>query len=907
MHGTSSGRLRGAIMTPQSLRGAPLATLRSAELSEAERSISRPGALLLLVGEPGAGKHVLARQLLASIPEPRPAVVVLNASPTIQPIPFALIRTVLPHQEQTEALDAAAGYSAVVAAWPQQHPGTVILVDDADSADDLSLQVIAALCGTPGYRVIITARDLSALPLPVLQLLREQPASIVEFTPLTLPQSTALINHLLSPGMVEAETGTRIHRATLGNPLHITELVASLLRSGALMHFDGLFSWSGGDEATMSLPDFLINELSRATPEIRSALLTVALAEPIPLSALARLGDIASPAAIDELLAHRVLRSDTAADGTPLVCTSNQLIGETVRQATPPGERITLLQRIADTLPGDLELSPAETLLRSTSVLLDAGRIPSPEILWSALTAARATNSYRLTARIGRILGSDATQSEQQRIVATTARLTAARLSGLPTLLDEADLLRAPVPRDRPSQPHSLGDPMISLVPTPGDSPDTLLSRIDLGFARADVLLYRDDDVSGATKILDGLLDAYPDPDSPAHLHVVAGSYIRLAYAGKFAAARGLRLAPGAPARAPEVIPVAGADILIAGQAGRLRELRAVARHALPAALSRSGTYPTAGGEIFGALFMSEILNGQVKSAERLHRALLRAVAHPTAAYREGTGLVGVVTGTLALAQGRWGDAAAEFAASADALSRNDGSGFLPVSLAGSALALAASGRAEHAWEAIALLEQTPLRASRIVEGPIRLAAVAARFWLNDPGARDAADALARWARERALHLVELRAIHLAGAALVPLPSGACERAEALHQAIGTQFSGSLCSAILERRGGGPVQDSAAGRQLARHGVLSPLRWREPLTPREREVGGLAVLGYSTKLIAATLRISTRTVETHLARIFTKLGINDREGLAISLEQRSGLWEPTQSSVLPENTALADK
>lgn len=885
----------------------PLATLREAQLGEACLALAAPGAIVLLIGEAGSGRHVLAQQAISSVGGAEegptsPDVVTLNASATVQEIPFALLRAALPQAGATapaDIPDAAAGYSAVIAAWPARAGGTIFLVDDADSADELTLQVIAAAAGALHYRVVITARSLTALPLPVAQLLREKPVTVIELPPLDHTQSAQLTCHLLSPHAVEAETISRLHRVSGGNPLFLTELIASLQRSGALTRFDDLVSWTSDSTAPASLPEFLVRELSRTSPTTRSALLTIALAEPIPVSALATIGDIATPEAIDSLLEHRVLREVFAPDGSALLRTSNQLIGDTVRQAIPPGQRIRLLRRISETLPAELLHAPAETLLRGTVVLLDAGRLPSTAILWRALELARATNNYRLAVRIGRLLGADNSLSERDRIEATTARLSAARFSGVAEFLSEPDILLAPSPRGQWARPTD--DDMVTILPAPRDSTDTVLSRIRLGLARADILLYRDDDVAGARAILDRLLSVHTDPASAAYQLVVTGAYVRLAYAGEFTAARGLRDLPGAPRRAPEAIPVAGADILIAGQSGELRATRAIARHTLPAALARSAEYPTAGGEIFGALFMSEVLHGQAASAGRLHRALLRGVEHPTAAYREGTGLIGVITGTLALVEGRWVDAAAELAASIDALSRSDGTGFLPVALAARAHALAAGGRSGDAQETLSQLEHTSLRASRVFEGPIRLASVMARLWLEDPSAQEAAELLGDWAGRRDFSLIELRAIHLASLTPAPVTASTIARAEMLSERIGTRFATALATVVSERASGGPVLDTPAVRRLARHGVLAPFGWRVPLTPRERETAGLAVLGYSTKRIAARLGISTRTVEAHLAQVFIKVGVNDREGLSLHLEQRGSLWAPTRSAVFPED------
>ena len=52
------------------------------------------------------------------------------------------------------------------------------------------------------------------------------------------------------------------------------------------------------------------------------------------------------------------------------------------------------------------------------------------------------------------------------------------------------------------------------------------------------------------------------------------------------------------------------------------------------------------------------------------------------------------------------------------------------------------------------------------------------------------------------------------------------------------------------------------------------------LTPRETEIARLLVLGMTDPEIAATLFISVRTVENHVAHILAKLGVHTRTAAA---------------------------
>ena len=63
---------------------------------------------------------------------------------------------------------------------------------------------------------------------------------------------------------------------------------------------------------------------------------------------------------------------------------------------------------------------------------------------------------------------------------------------------------------------------------------------------------------------------------------------------------------------------------------------------------------------------------------------------------------------------------------------------------------------------------------------------------------------------------------------------------------------------------------SISGRAPARNG----------LTPAERRVAGLVVQGHTNREVAAALFVTDRTVETHLSRIYRKLGVRSRTELA---------------------------
>ncbi|MBD0710813.1 response regulator transcription factor, partial [Streptomyces sp. CBMA291] len=66
------------------------------------------------------------------------------------------------------------------------------------------------------------------------------------------------------------------------------------------------------------------------------------------------------------------------------------------------------------------------------------------------------------------------------------------------------------------------------------------------------------------------------------------------------------------------------------------------------------------------------------------------------------------------------------------------------------------------------------------------------------------------------------------------------------------------------------------------------------LTPREREISVLVAEGLTNQAVAERLCLSPRTVESHVARVYRKTGVETRAALA-SLVARDGAAEGGQS------------
>jgi DNA-binding NarL/FixJ family response regulator len=91
-----------------------------------------------------------------------------------------------------------------------------------------------------------------------------------------------------------------------------------------------------------------------------------------------------------------------------------------------------------------------------------------------------------------------------------------------------------------------------------------------------------------------------------------------------------------------------------------------------------------------------------------------------------------------------------------------------------------------------------------------------------------------------------------------------------------------LDRALMALTGGtGPYVPDRVIRQMATRNALRPTAGPDPakVTPREREVLGLVIEGYTNSEVAGRLGMSPNTVRTHLRSLFEKLGVSNRSGL----------------------------
>ena len=223
--------------------------------------------------------------------------------------------------------------------------------------------------------------------------------------------------------------------------------------------------------------------------------------------------------------------------------------------------------------------------------------------------------------------------------------------------------------------------------------------------------------------------------------------------------------------------------------------------------------------------------------------------------------------------------------------------------------ALAASGdddplaRADAAtFAALANASDAPARRDR------------ARTALASATPVDGADAVALWAAAETLDLIDALAGRDVETPLrsAPFDGLIARRAEPLRlAALGAELRGiargakdaaGYDAAFARATRGGPRFETHVAARLAapylrgRDAAPKADAQLEPLTAREREILELLAAGLTNREIAQRLVVSARTVETHVARVTGKLGVNSR-ARAVARAVALGIVAPPAAAI----------
>lgn len=333
--------------TPEDLVGTTTTSLvaREHELDRALHSLRFSGGVLI-TGEAGAGKTFLAARVADRLPHP--PVAWLMATRASRSTPLGALGGLLPPDLATIHPALVAQHVSTrlrelsrTAPPPRRTAPPVLVVDDAQLLDPQSAAVLLSLVSAKSVRLLGTMRAGETPSDAVTALWKELLVDRLDLDPLDRAASRTLLEAQLG-GPVASGTGEMLWRSSHGNPFYLTELARFGAEQGLLETKAGVWWWTGGAEMPPRLSELLQRRIDALSEAGREAVDVLALGEPLPYETLAA---VVPEEAILELDRHQIVVSDER-DGVLLLRFSHPLLHAVAEGRLSAARRRGLARRL---------------------------------------------------------------------------------------------------------------------------------------------------------------------------------------------------------------------------------------------------------------------------------------------------------------------------------------------------------------------------------------------------------------------------------------------------------------------------------------------------------------------------------------------------------------------------------
>ncbi len=864
---------------------------RAGELSRLAEFVAVEGGRgLVISGVAGIGKTRLLREGMKRL-DPR-EIKILAATATIATsnLPFGGLAHVLPPRQPAGLSQAGLLRWAIDSLVEDAEQSKVVIaVDDAHLLDPLSAALIYFVARAGTARVFATVRTGEAVPDPVRALWTEELAERVDLSPLTEAETGELLGEVLG-GQVDSGSVGRLWRLSEGNALLLRELVMAAHANGEISETYGIWRWTGTPRIAPSLTEVIETRIGKLRPEVRTVVEFVAHGEPIGLPLLTLASNAQAVERAEELQLIRVVPEGRRVT----VRLAHPLYGEVVRRRSP----LTRAHRQLATLAELVEKTGAkrrDDLLRVAVWRLDSNTVDNPLPLLNACQQAFASYDIPLACRLGRA-ALEADHEGRFDIAESVAILMmfADQTQEALQILDRAE----PLISNDAQRARWLASRAITAYWGQGDtsSPQRLAAGAEKLTAPRDqawvrgveaIMRTHGNDHAGADPIGRFVLSCpQATPGSQAlagsafsHLRALRGEPVRAMREVAEYQAESSKWRDDTPYFQLALEVARGTAMILAG------DLEAVqaAIAAEFSGLADAGDFSLGSGYLTLIQAQAARLGGNVETGARLARQALSRLA-------DGRIFAGQAGAELAHCLALAGDPAAQEAMQeADRLHRPTMMILYPDLERARVWVKVAMGDTEGAVSLLGKL------IARLTEDGFAGYEVFAQHDLVRLGlASEAAERLATLAATVQGALAEPAARHARAAAEndgVALLAVAEEFARLKMNLYAAEAAALAVQALRHQRSpqaSAALDRLAALRQLC-PGAVTPslLTPKSALTARERQIARLAAAGVPSKQIAEQIFLSPRTVDNHLLRIYVKLGVNGRAGLAAALRALS--------------------
>jgi DNA-binding CsgD family transcriptional regulator len=846
---------------------------------------------VVLIGEAGVGKTALARSLADALKSRGLNERFVLGTKTARAVPLAAFVRWVPVQEPHEPAVLLAAAQRALA----HEEDLLMVVDDAHLLDQLSAVLVQQVAASGTTTMIVTIRSGEAIPDAVTALWKEHHLLRIDIEPFTRAQTSELVCAVLD-GVVSDAVIDQLQDLSAGIALVVRSLLTAALENGNVIDDGSQWRLKGPLQVGADLNELLEAPLQTMAADEFEVVEIVAAAEVLDWDILRQLCDTDAVARAERRgvialvadgshtiarLGHPVLREVVRKRGG--VARSRQLntllaqhLSEFLQRTRSPGARPDVRS----------EIQLARLMTRSD---MDPDL---PVITHAAASAVTMSNV---------VLGEQLAQFAYDHGGGLIAALVLAEAMSWQGRGDEAESLLA------------------TFEPDGSDA----LATVRWGCTRAANLYWACGDVDAARAVLATVRDRVA---SEAMLGLVTAMEVSFDF---FAGRLAQTISVGSAAcAAPDLVPlamvwVASATAGALALNGRFAEVPVIAQRGLAAAQRcESGLQRFAIG-------LAEVLAltaaGDFAAADRV----CARYRDMTAGEAQANSIVDAMAGRVDLGRGALANACDELHSALSVMTEVLPRGWVMLVAAWLAQAEAARGNTAAVVAALGQAEASTGRQVAVFCPELELARAWERAAVGETtAARVHAERAAQLARHSDMLPVEMHALHTA------VRFGDRSTSARLRE-LAKLLGGPLAAAVAAHSRGladhdGDRLDDAAGRfeklgamamaadaaaQAAREHARAGTRikelesstrahWRasqcdlrtpataaieRPLqiTDREREVATLVAAGLSNRQIGDRLNVSARTVEGHLYRIFTKLGIADRDELARLLRARA--------------------
>lgn len=845
---------------------------------------------LVIYGPAGVGKTRLAEECMTTVVHNGEKIGRVTVTATAAAVPLGAVAHLIP--AGVDLSNPVEGFAAVarVLAGPQGTRQWVVLVDDLHLLDAASAVLLRHLIDAGVMRLIATVRSGEAVSDAVEALTDCDQTQRIDLMGLDSEQLEAMVRAVLG-GPVGRRTLHELHTASGGNPLYLRELVLGSLQSGTLASDGEIWELEKGAlTTTPELRELVGARLAAAAPASVPALELLALCEPVPLvdaqavASLDLLVDLESAGLISVITDWRRVSLTLA----------HPLYGEVLRANLPAARRRQLLLAQADRVKQHGQHRRDDAMHLATWQLAATGTA-DPALLLQAAALARYAHDYQQVITLIQDLPDD------QRTY-TSCLLHGEALTQLGEQWQQADVLlaEAETRADGGAQRVTatlartwnlfwLGaqtEDALAVNDAACTQTNEALSRHLLKVNEAAMRTLSGQPTEGLALLHELETNAEDAPDANVWAGAAVCKTTALDCAGRIAEA----IAWGEHAYAshmrvteqkagPHPVSQLNPLVFALADAGQLARARETADRVLADAADAPITFA------WGAFFRGRVewMAGDALAARRWYadavaqaraRGVARMLFHAWAGLAASAAVLGDLEGAeAALTQMRACPPMGVFAGEEDL---------------GQAWLLAARGNLGQAREVLIDAAGRARKTGHVPSEVLLLTDIARLGGAKDVAGRlndltsvcDGAFALAR--------------AQLAAALAADDPQQLQAAAEGL-EAIGAYLlaaEAASAAATAWRRVDNTRRATAATNQSHAHaafcpGVSTPLlsasEGSAALTRREREIAVLAAKGAPSRDIAGTLHLSVRTVDNHLHRVYGKMGVTNRQELAVVL------------------------